>query len=59
VIAEPPLFRGADHEIVAALSLGIAVTAVATPGTVFGTTPKELIEIPWSPAALVAVTLKV
>lgn len=59
VIAEPPLFPGAENVIVACPFPATATTLVGAAGTVAGTT--ELLVPDWVlvPTALVATTVKV
>jgi len=59
VIVEPPLSVGAVHDTTAWRSPAVALTAVGAPGTVIGVTGSEAVEVTESPAALVAVTVKV
>lgn len=59
VMVEPPLLAGAVHVTAAWVFLGVAVTAVGAPGTVFGVTAELAADAAEVPAALVAVTLNV
>ena len=58
-MAEPPSEAGAVHETAADPSPAVADTLVGAPGTVRGVTALEAVEADESPAAFVAVTVKV
>ena len=59
MIDEPPLFPGAENEIVAWPLPAVAVTPVGAPGTVVGVTEFDALDVVLVPTPLVATTVKV